>query len=145
MTKSEIRRKPETQNAKLSAWDLRAVSCRGGEGRNSRAHIRQVSSSEEAKRQLFSLPSEPPFIANWEQALMIHYEVEASSLQEAVPFELDLHCGRALVSVVAFTMRGMRPSFGGRLGAWLLRPIATHHFLNVRTYVRQGRETGIYF
>ena len=28
---------------------------------------------------------------------------------------------------------------------WLLKPIATHEYLNVRTYVRHGAETGIYF
>jgi uncharacterized protein YqjF (DUF2071 family) len=76
---------------------------------------------------------------------MIHYEVEAFALQRVVPFELDLWNGRAFVSVVAFTLRGMRPYVGGRFSAWLMRPIATHEFLNVRTYVRQGEESGIYF
>ena len=33
----------------------------------------------------------------------------------------------------------------GRLGALLLRPIATHNFLNVRTYVRHRGETAIFF
>src|SRR6185436_2518778 len=71
--------------------------------------------------------------------------VEREQLQQAAPFELDLHNGRAFVSVVAFTMRSMRPRFGGRLTALLMRPIATHEFLNVRTYVRKGDETGIFF
>ena len=38
-----------------------------------------------------------------------------------------------------------RPAFGGRLAAWPFRPIATHDFLNVRTYVRAGDEVGIHF
>jgi uncharacterized protein YqjF (DUF2071 family) len=76
---------------------------------------------------------------------MVHYEVEASALQRVVPFELDLRRGRAFISVVAFTMRGMRPHFGGAWTAWLLKPIATHDFLNVRTYVRHKDESGIYF
>ena len=42
-------------------------------------------------------------------------------------------------------MRGMRPRFGGRLGALLFKPIATHCFLNVRAYVRHHGEPGIYF
>lgn len=77
---------------------------------------------------------------------MMHFEVGADRLQSAVPFQLDLWEGtRAFVSLVAFTMRGMRLHAGGRLGAWLLKPLATHAFLNMRTYVRQGDERGIHF
>ncbi len=98
-----------------------------------------------AKARLFSLPREPLFIADWERALMIHYEVDPERLQAAVPFDLDLYDGRAYVSLVAFTMRGMRPRFGGRISEWLLKPIATNDFLNVRTYVRHCGEPGIFF
>jgi uncharacterized protein YqjF (DUF2071 family) len=66
-------------------------------------------------------------------------------LQRDIPFELDLYDDRAFVSLVAFGMRGMRPRIGGRLGALLLRPIATHNFLNVRTYVRHRGEPAIFF
>jgi hypothetical protein len=76
---------------------------------------------------------------------MIHFEVEAMALQKVVPFELDLRDGRAFVSVVAFRMSRMRPRFGGRIAAWVLKPIATHDFLNVRTYVRGNGEAGIRF
>ena len=90
-------------------------------------------------------PAEPLFLADWYQVLMLHYEVEPSALQRAVPFPLDLHDGEAFVTLVAFTMRGMRPRFGGRLGRWLFASIASHPFLNVRTYVRHSGEHGIYF
>lgn len=88
---------------------------------------------------------EPLLFSDWDKALMIHFEVDAAALQRDVPFELDLWEGRAFVSLVAFTMRGMRPRIGGRMGAWLLKPIATHDFLNVRTYVRHDGEPGIHF
>lgn len=101
--------------------------------------------SDPARERLLSVPGEPLFIADWERALMIHYEVDPKSLQHIVPFELDLRDGRAFISLVAFTMRGMRPRFGGKITAWLVKPIATHDFLNVRTYVRAAGETGIYF
>jgi hypothetical protein len=39
----------------------------------------------------------------------------------------------------------MRPRFGGRTAAWLFKPIATHGFLNARTYVKHGDENGIFF
>ena len=88
---------------------------------------------------------EPFFIAGWKRVLMMHFEVDASALQREVPFQLDLRDSRAFVSLVAFTMCGLRPRVGGRLAASLFRPIATHEFLNVRTYVRHNGECGIHF
>jgi len=101
--------------------------------------------SHEASTRLISLPHEPLFIADWDRALMIHYQVDPDDLQQAVPFDLDLIDGQAYVSLVAFSLRRMRPRFGGKAFEWLLRPIATHHFLNVRAYVRCRGESGIYF
>ncbi|HTR41292.1 MAG TPA: DUF2071 domain-containing protein [Pseudomonadales bacterium] len=101
--------------------------------------------SAAAQRRMLSRRGEPLFIAGWDRALMLHFEVNAETLQREVPFELDLRNGRAFVSLVAFTMRGMKPRFGGKAAALLFRPIATHNFLNVRTYVRHGGEQGIHF
>ena len=101
--------------------------------------------SEIAKRRLLSIRGEPLFLANWENLIFIHYETDPQELQRCVPYDLDCYHGRAFVSLVAFTMHGMRPRFGGRIGELLLRPIATHDFLNVRTYVRHKGEPGIYF
>jgi len=106
---------------------------------------RVMSLSEAARRRMASPPGDSLFVADWDRVLMIHFEVEADSLQRAVPFELDLIANRAFITIVAFTMRHLRPQTGGRLAAWLLKPIATHEFLNVRTYVRHGGETGIFF
>jgi len=88
---------------------------------------------------------EPLLCADWEGALMMHYQVPAEVLRPYVPFELDLWEGNAYVSVVAFTMRDMAPRRGGWLSRLLFRPIATHEFLNVRTYVKHGGEKGIFF
>jgi uncharacterized protein YqjF (DUF2071 family) len=101
--------------------------------------------SEAARRRLLSRRGEPLFVAGWHRVLMIHFEVEAAALQRDVPYQLDLLGGRAFVTAVAFTMSGMRPRFGGKLSAWLFRPLGTHDFLNVRTYVRHGSECGIHF
>ena len=97
------------------------------------------------RQRILSLPGEPLFFAAWERVLMIHFQVDAAALQRDVPFPLDLLNGQAFVSLVMFTMRGLRPRRGGKLAAWLFRPIATHDFLNVRTYVRQGDEPGFIF
>ena len=88
---------------------------------------------------------EPLFVADWDKVLMIHFAADAKQLQCDVPFELDMREGCAFVTLVAFTLREMRLAFGGRLTSWAFRPIATHDFLNVRTYVRVGSEVGIHF
>jgi uncharacterized protein len=106
---------------------------------------RRSTLSEAARRRMLAVRGEPMFYARWDRAVFIHYEADPATLQPDIPFELDLRNGRAFVSVVAFTLQRMRPRIGGRLGQWLLMPIATHEFLNVRTYVRHRGEPGIYF
>ena len=101
--------------------------------------------SRVARQRMLSRRGEPLFVAGWRRVLMIHLEVDAAELQRDVPFPLDLWEGRAFVSLVAFTMCGMRPRWGDRFSAWLFRPVATHDFLNVRTYVRHRNEPGIHF
>ena len=101
--------------------------------------------SEAARRRMLALPGEPMFYARWDRAVFIHYEADPAALQRDVPFALDLRDGRAFVSIVAFTLSRMRPRIGGRISEWLFKPIATHEFLNVRTYVRHRGEPGIYF
>lgn len=104
-----------------------------------------MSPSHRAKRRLeYSNPG-PLFVADWQRALMIHYETDPAALQPQVPFPLDLRDGRGYVSLVAFTQSRMRPYRGGGFFGRLLEPIATHEFLNLRTYVRVGFEPGIYF
>ena len=104
-----------------------------------------LNSSAVARRRLLGVKGKPLLYADWLRVLFMHFEVEAEALQREVPFPLDLREGRAYVSLVAFTMRDMRPRVGGKLGALLFKPIATHNFLNVRTYVKSGGETGIHF
>ncbi len=89
--------------------------------------------------------STPLFLADWMDVLFIHYEVDPTRLQASVPFELDLLDGRAFVSLVAFSMRRLRPAFGGALTALPFKIVGETRFLNVRTYVRHNQEAGIYF
>jgi uncharacterized protein YqjF (DUF2071 family) len=94
---------------------------------------------------MLAVRGEPMFYARWDRAVFIHYAADPAILQRQVPFQLDLRDGKAFVSIVAFTLVGMRPRLGGIVGEWLFKPIATHEFLNVRTYVHDGGEPGIYF
>ncbi len=104
-----------------------------------------ASLSERAKARMQSGWGEPLFVADWDNVRMIHFAVDAKRLQHNVPFELDTSDGMAFVSMVAFTMREMRPAFANRLLSWVLWPLSTHHFFNVRTYVRAGGDAGIHF
>ena len=87
----------------------------------------------------------PALVADWTPAVFIHYAVDADALQPLVPFPLDLHDGRAYVSVVAFIQRDLRPTVGGQVAAFFSKPLATHPYCNVRTYVVVDGEPGIYF
>ncbi|MEO7300722.1 MAG: DUF2071 domain-containing protein [Verrucomicrobiota bacterium] len=101
--------------------------------------------SVEARQRMLRLRGEPFFFSGWKRVAFIHFEVDPKILQREVPFELDLHNGKAYVSLVAFHLENMRPRLGGKLAAFLMKPVATHKFLNIRAYVRHGNETGIYF
>jgi uncharacterized protein YqjF (DUF2071 family) len=104
-----------------------------------------AASSIDARESFMALEGEPFLIADWEGALFLHYAIAPRALQPYVPFELDRFDGRAFVSLVAFTMRRMRFARGGRLGAWLCASVSEQRLLNLRTYVRYGKDSGIYF
>ena len=101
--------------------------------------------SAKARRRFAALESAPLFLADWMDVLFIHYRVDRERLQATVPFELDGLDGDAYVSLVAFSMRRLRPAFGGALTALPFKIIGETRFLNVRTYVRQDNDPGIYF
>lgn len=105
----------------------------------------QSTLSEAARRRMLTVRGEPMFYARWDRAVFVNYAADPVVLQREVPFELDLREGQAFVSLVAFTLVRMRPRIGGPLSEWLLKSIATHEFLNVRTYVRHRGEPGIFF
>ena len=68
-----------------------------------------LDGSETARKRLLSIRGEPLFYADWDNVIFIHYQTDPQELQHCVPYELDLYDGSAFVSLVAFTMRGMRP------------------------------------
>lgn len=87
----------------------------------------------------------PLLLSDWTEAVFLHYEIDARTLQRFVPYPLDLRQGRAWVSAVAFTMRRLRFARGGKFSEWVCRPVATQRFLNLRTYVCPVGEPGIFF
>ena len=83
----------------------------------------------------------------WRGALFLNYEMDPALLRAEVPrtFELELHDGKAIVSVVALTMRRFRAHPRGPFWAHCFSVLPEQRFLNLRTYVRHGHETGAFF
>ena len=86
-------------------------------------------------------PGKPLGFQNWRSFLFLHWEVPVDQLRACVPdsLSLDLYEGKALMGVVPFVMRDIRPHW------W--PAFAAINFLetNVRTYVHCGGEPGVYF
>lgn len=82
------------------------------------------------------------FYQEWKETIFLHWQVSDDELRKLVPpeLELDLFEGKPWVSVVAFTMDNIRPRY---LPAF--PPVSHFHELNVRTYVKAGTKTGVYF
>jgi uncharacterized protein YqjF (DUF2071 family) len=86
----------------------------------------------------------PLFLADWIDAFFVHFALDPADLQPLVGMKLDTFNGRAWVSLVAFTQTRLRFAATGD-ATWLTRPLSDHPFLNLRTYVRDGDERGIFF
>jgi uncharacterized protein YqjF (DUF2071 family) len=78
----------------------------------------------------------------WHDLLFLHWEVELAALRRLVPSELEIDCfdGRAYVGLVPFEMRNTRFR-----GVPNLRSLRQFPECNVRTYVRHGGESGVWF
>jgi len=82
------------------------------------------------------------YYQEWDKVLFLHYQVDLKELQEFIPneLEIDLFEEKPWVSVVAFTMKNIR--FRNFLA---FPPISTFHEINIRTYVKSGDKSGVYF
>ena len=79
---------------------------------------------------------------SWHELLFAHWPMEPASVQERVPYplEVDTYEGQAWLGVVPFRMSGVR-----RRGLPALPGTSSFEELNVRTYVRFGDKRGVYF
>jgi uncharacterized protein YqjF (DUF2071 family) len=78
----------------------------------------------------------------WHDLLFAHWPVEAAALRALIPpeLELDTFDGQAWIGVVPFRMTGIRPRLGPALPWFSAFPE-----LNVRTYVKRGGHSGVWF
>lgn len=77
----------------------------------------------------------------WQNVLFAHWPVDPAVVQATLPkgIEVDTLDGQAWISVVPFQL-----SYKPRGLDWLPKP-ARFTELNLRTYVRMGNQTGVYF
>lgn len=82
------------------------------------------------------------FYQEWNNALFLHWHVDKAALEEWVPKELVIHTfeGKAWISVVLFEMNNIRPRYLPAVGN-----LSNFSEINIRTYVRYGDKTGVYF
>jgi uncharacterized protein YqjF (DUF2071 family) len=91
----------------------------------------------------WAMPNRPWVMTQtWHDLLFAHWRVEPSQLRSKVPlaFELDLFNGEAWIGIVPFYMTNVAPR-----GVPSLPWVSKFPELNVRTYVRVGDRTGVYF
>lgn len=91
----------------------------------------------------WSIPSRSwGYYQEWNNVVFLHWQVDLDQLKKFVPedLEIDLFEGKPWVSVVAFTMEKIRPKY---LPAF--PPISNFDEINIRTYVKSGHKTGVYF
>ena len=82
------------------------------------------------------------FYQEWNRAIFLHWEVDLEELKSFVPeeIEIDLFEGKPWVSFVAFTMEKIRPRY-----LPYFPPISNFDEINIRTYVKSKKKTGVYF
>lgn len=82
------------------------------------------------------------YYQEWNNVIFMHWKVDEYLLRSFVPkeLEIDLFEGEAWVSIVAFTMEKIRPRI---LPAF--PPISNFDEVNIRTYIKKGDKTGVYF
>ena len=82
------------------------------------------------------------FYQEWNDAIFLHWQVDLATLKKFVPeeLEIDLFEGKPWVSLVAFTVENIRPKYLPSFS-----PISNFDEVNIRTYIKSGEKTGVYF
>jgi uncharacterized protein len=82
------------------------------------------------------------YYQEWHDVIFAHWKLPVPVLQPLIPvgLELDLYEGDAWVSLVAFSIVGLRPRYFPSLSL-----LSDFHEINLRTYVTRNGKPGIYF
>ncbi|MCR5862050.1 DUF2071 domain-containing protein [Flavobacterium sp. J372] len=91
----------------------------------------------------YPLPDKPwKYYQEWHDTIFLHWRANPKALKAMLPetLELDLYDGVAWVSLVAFSVKGMRPRSLPSISF-----LSDFHEINIRTYVKRNGIPGIYF
>ena len=82
------------------------------------------------------------YYQEWNKVIFLHYQVDLDELKKWVPkeIEIDLFDGKPWVSLVAFSMEKIRPKHLPPFN-----PVSNFPEINIRTYIKSGHKTGVYF
>lgn len=82
------------------------------------------------------------YYQEWNNALFLHWKVDAGELTKLIPvgISLDTYDGESWISLVAFTMKKIRPKILPSVSF-----VSNFHEINVRTYLIQDNKQGVYF
>jgi uncharacterized protein YqjF (DUF2071 family) len=82
------------------------------------------------------------YYQEWHDVIFIHWKAPVEEVRRIVPTELDLdlYDGMAWISLVAFTIKKLRPHYFPAFP-----PVSDFHEINMRTYVKKKGKQGIYF
>jgi uncharacterized protein YqjF (DUF2071 family) len=98
---------------------------------------------EETAHRPWPMPASPWLMTQtWHDLLFAHWRIDAADVRPHVPapFEIDLFDGQAWLGIVPFRMSNVAPRLVPAV-PW----VSAFPELNVRTYVRVGARTGVYF
>ena len=96
-----------------------------------------------AKHRPFPLPEKPYLIyQQWKDVLFLHSPIEPKLVKPLLPagLEPDMISGYAWISVVVFSITDLRKRF-----VPFIPLLPTFNELNLRTYVKQDNQPGVYF
>ena len=91
----------------------------------------------------YPLPDKPwKQYQQWHENLLMHWKVQSSALANFLPegLTIDTFDGQAWVSIIAFSVKKLRPRFLPSIPA-----VSNFHEVNFRTYVIRDGIPGIYF
>lgn len=91
----------------------------------------------------WAIPKEPwQYYQEWNKALFLHWEIPLETIQKCIPKKLTIDSinGKHYISLVAFTMQNVRPTYLPSI-----RAISDFYEVNLRTYIEHNGKKGVYF
>lgn len=80
------------------------------------------------------------YYQEWNDAVFLHWKVDAERIRTLIGREPDTYEGQAWISLVAFDMNKVHPR-----GFPIWGPLSDFHELNIRTYTRKDDRSGVHF